>query len=152
MSLQHCPITQPPSRTAFLLVWAVLAIVLVTAGACTDSDADAAVPVPDLVAKPDPLDTRSADALSFFIQTEPTCAEYSLSVGNPGPSPHNYTYATVSRYLNDGLWLITDGQGRSLVVDMNQRAIYPPDGPDGILPHDYSFGCPPEIYLGSAAS
>lgn len=62
------------------------------------------------------------------------------------PDP-NYATATVG---GEGRFLIVDLNSAALVLDLNERVVYSTDGPDGVLPRDYSFGCDPEVFLGTA--
>jgi hypothetical protein len=53
---------------------------------------------------------------------------------------------------DDATWVVADGNGQELVVDSVDGVVFSLDGPDGILPPENSFGCPPDLYLGSLAS
>lgn len=47
--------------------------------------------------------------------------------------------------------LIRDGLGDHFIVDLgtDPATIYSEDGPDRMLPFDLSFGCPPDVYVGT---
>jgi len=49
---------------------------------------------------------------------------------------------------------IRDGLDYQLIVDFASEpvTIYSSGGPEDILPHDLSFGCPPELYPGTLPS
>jgi hypothetical protein len=102
----------------------------------------------------EPADTEpvddGAEALAFFRSTEPICVDHAEEYGNPRPQPEQFADATVVEELEPGVWLIVDGHDQELIVDLVLEAIYSTDGPDWYLPFEYSFGCPPDLYLGSA--
>lgn len=102
-------------------------------------------------APPLPGDDGSG-ALDFFRSTEPICIEHADEFGNPRPEPEQFADAEAVERLDDDLWQIVDGAGNDLIVDLADEVIYSIDGPEGILPPEYSFGCPPELYLGGLAS
>lgn len=100
--------------------------------------------------EPTPADDGSA-ALAFFAATELDCLAFSEAVGN-SPVPHDYfADAQVVGDLGEDAWEVVDGAGNRLVVDLGARVVLSVDGPDAVLPYEYSFGCPSDLYLGSAA-
>jgi hypothetical protein len=102
----------------------------------------------------EPADTEpvgeGAEALAFFRSTEPICVDHAEEYGNPRPQPEQFADASVVEELEPGVWLIVDGHDQELIVDLVLEAVYSTDGPDWYLPFEYSFGCPPDLYLGSA--
>ena len=93
-------------------------------------------------------------AMNAFILSEATCAAYAASVGNPPPDPRRFQGAEFQQVYDDGTVLIVDGTGTPLLVDMAgpEPTFSSFEGPQGILPSDLSFGCPPELYLGTLPS
>jgi hypothetical protein len=61
------------------------------------------------------------------------------------PDP-NLATATVG---GEGRFLIVDLDSVALVLDIHQRIVYSTDGPDGVLPRNYSFGCDPSVFVGT---
>jgi len=98
-----------------------------------------------------PADDGSA-ALDFFRSTEADCAAFAAQVGNPTLPASYFSDAVVSEDLGNESWLVTDGAGNALVVDLSARVVHGVDGPSGVLPTEYSFGCPETLYLGSLPS
>lgn len=109
-----------------------------TAGTTTTSDG---TPAPD-----------GSEALTFFRSTEEACAAHAAQTGNPVVEPERFAGATVDHEVEAGMWRIVDGSGVELTVDLDEQVIYGTDGPDGLMPNPYSFGCPPELYVGGVAS
>lgn len=102
---------------------------------------------PTTTAPVDPADT----ALAFFRSTEAACRAHASRTGNP-PVPHSFfAGATAEGPAPGGGWIIRDGAGNRLVVDIADHVVYSTDGRDAVLPDKYSFGCPETLYLGSAA-
>ncbi|MBS42176.1 MAG: hypothetical protein CMH83_03155 [Nocardioides sp.] len=98
-----------------------------------------------------PTGDAGAEALAFFQSTQADCDAFADSVGNPRiPVPY-FASAQVVDDLGGDQWLLLDGAGNRLVVDLGAGVVQSPDGPDATLPTEYSFGCPSELYLGSAA-
>ena len=95
-----------------------------------------------------------ATAIDAFIASESTCAAYAASVGNPPPDPARFQDVGVEQVYDDGTVLIVDGLGTELLVDLNgpEPTFSSVEGPQAILPRDLSFGCPPELYLGTLPS
>ncbi len=89
-------------------------------------------------------------ALAFYRATESTCASHAAATSNTPLEPSRFAGARVDRQASPGVWLISDGMRDQLLVDRNEGVIYGVDGPDGLLPLRYEFGCPPELYLGPA--
>ena len=71
-------------------------------------------------------------------------------VGNISVVPSSFfANATVEGPAPGDGWIIRDGAGNRLVVNLDERVVYSPDGRDAVLPAEYSFGCPETLYLGS---
>jgi len=45
--------------------------------------------------------------------------------------------------------IVVDAVGNRLVVDVDDRVVYSLDGPEGVLPAAYSFGCDPDVFQGT---
>lgn len=160
------PSTPAPRSTPALLVLALGAVPLV-AGCGDDDGADAgtaptatvtatvtasAEVTEEAVVEPPPVPEgpTGQDAVDFFRSTEADCAAFATSVGNDVLPGFLFTDASVGRDLGDGSWVVVDGAGAELVVDLSAGVVHGVDGPTGVLPIDYSFGCPETLYLGSA--
>lgn len=89
------------------------------------------------------------DALAFFAATETTCADWSAETGNPVVEPERFADATVTSELADGLFAIEDGRGTPLQVDVMAGLVFGDNGPEGVMPRPYAFGCPAELYVGT---
>lgn len=88
-------------------------------------------------------------ALAFFRSTEAMCRSHAQQFGNPEVPAQYFSGASPVEPRGGGRWLIRDGGGTLLVVDPNARVVHPADGPEGLLRHEYSFGCSEQLYLGS---
>lgn len=99
---------------------------------------------------PPPEGPTGQDAVDFFRSTEADCAAFATSVGNDVLPGYLFTEASAARDLGEGSWVVLDGAGTELVVDLTAGVVHGLDGPTGVLPIDYSFGCPETLYLGSA--
>lgn len=102
---------------------------------------------PTTTAPVDPADT----ALAFFRSTEADCRAHASRTGNSPVLTSFFEGAAAEGPAPGGGWIIRDGAGNRLVVDVAGRVVYSTDGRDGVLPNEYSFGCPETLYLGSAA-
>ncbi len=103
----------------------------------------------------EPATTRSERALNFFRATESICATHADQTGNPVPESARFDLATVESVAAWPLAVIEDGRGDSLIVDFSGPTVViysAQSGSDGELPLTYSFGCPPELYLGTLGS
>jgi len=90
-------------------------------------------------------------ALAFFRATESDCTAHANRVGNePVPSSF-FSGAVTEGPAPGGGRLIRDGAGNRLVVRVDEHVVYDAAGREAVLPHEYSFGCPETLYLGSAA-
>lgn len=98
---------------------------------------------------PSTVDDGSA-ALAFFRSTEATCADHADQTSNPRVDPARFADARAMSAQANGVWVIVDGLGDELTVDLNERVIYGSKGPAGELPSAYTFGCPEDLYLGGA--
>ncbi|WP_300404026.1 hypothetical protein [uncultured Nocardioides sp.] len=156
------------SSSLLLPVLAVaLAPVLV---ACGDDDSTqtapaaptvevAGEPAVDPVTEPaDPAPVEEApsgpsgeEAVAFFRSTEADCAAFAVAVGNDVLPAYYFDEAVAVQDLGNGSWVIADGSGVELVVDLSAGVVHGLDGPTGVLPIEYSFGCPEDLYLGSLA-
>ena len=89
------------------------------------------------------------DPLEFFQSTEAACIEHSARVGNSPPEPQRFSGARVVDLVAFRVWLVEDGMGEEILVDLEGGVVYSVDGPDAPLPIMYSFGCPEDLYLGT---
>ena len=89
------------------------------------------------------------DPLEFFRSTEVACIEHTELVGNSPPEPERFEGARVVEMVAFRVWRIEDGLGDELLVDLEGGVVYSVDGPDQPVPIMYSFGCPPELYVGT---
>ena len=96
-----------------------------------------------------PSGPSGEDAVAFFRSTEADCVSFAMSVGNDAPPSYYFTDAAPVQDLGNASWLIVDGGGTELVVDLSAGVVHGVDGPSGVLPYEYSFGCPEDLYLGS---
>ncbi len=160
--------TRTASSSLLLPVLAVaLAPVLV---ACGDDDSTgtapaaptvevAGEPAVDPVTEPaDPAPVEEApsgpsgeEAVAFFRSTEADCAAFAVAVGNDVLPAYYFDEAVAVQDLGNGSWVIADGSGVELVVDLSAGVVHGLAGPTGVLPIEYSFGCPEDLYLGSLA-
>lgn len=49
-------------------------------------------------------------------------------------------------------FVVVDTEDNRVVINVGQRVVYSTDGPDGVLPYTYSFGCDPEVFQGTLDS
>ena len=108
------------------------------------SDGDAATPGPT-------SDATAEDALEFFRSTEEACRTWADDTGNPVVDPDRFADAEVESEIEDGLFVVTDGEGTRLQVDLIAESVFGTDGPEGIMPNPYAFGCPAGLYVGTLA-
>lgn len=154
------------------LLFPVLAVALAPAlVACGDDDptetAAPTAPTVETVDEPavepveQPVDEQPVDegptgpsgeeAVAFFRSTEADCAAFAIAVGNPTLPAYYFADAYAVQDLGNGSWVVADGGGAELVVDLSAGVVHGLDGPTGPLPTEYSFGCPEDLYLGSLA-
>jgi ABC-type transport system substrate-binding protein len=96
--------------------------------------------------------TTAPDPVAFFKAQEPICQVHAERVGNPMVDPTRFAGAKVVQRNTDGTALIEDGEGTQLIVDVSGEKVLPPSGdPVDFMPDPYGFGCPPEVFVGSAA-
>jgi hypothetical protein len=96
--------------------------------------------------------TTSPDAVAFFKAQEPVCQAHAERFGNPVVAPTRFAGAKLVQRNTDGTALIEDGEGTQLIVDASGKKVLPPSGdPVDFMPDPYGFGCPPEVFVGSAA-
>lgn len=90
-------------------------------------------------------------AFNFFHFSQLACIDHADRTGNSAPRVERYNDAAITDVRNWPLAEVTDGLGDKLLIDFSGPGvvIYSTDGPDDILPLEYSFGCPPDLYLGT---
>ena len=90
-------------------------------------------------------------AVDYFIASQEICQVYAEGVGETPPDPARYVGVNALRMVSNKQVLIRDGLGDHVIVDLgtDPATIYSEDGPDGMLPFDLIFGCPPDIYVGT---
>jgi len=108
-------------------------------------------PVDPAPAEEAPSGPSGEEAVAFFRSTEADCAAFALAVGNDVLPAYYFTDAFAAEDLGNGSWVVVDGGGAELVVDLTAGVVHGVDGPSGVLPIEYSFGCPEDLYLGSIA-
>lgn len=143
-----------------------LAAAMVLLAACSSAEDEAVVTdepateqpdaEPDDDAEPDtaPDEDAGAAALEVFLGAQATCEAYADDMGNPAPDPARFQDVTIVEVRDATTVVLDDGLGERFVVDLGAApaTISGIDGPDAVLPRDLSFGCPPELFLGSADS
>lgn len=134
---------------------AIFALVLFAlfASACGDDDDSTVAAKPNDatdVTTDEELDAGLA-AVEFFQSTEPECADHAESTGNDVAEPSLFAAALYDDELSAtaGGTVVVDGAGTPLLVDADAGTITSIDGPDGAMPLPYSFGCPPDVYVGT---
>ena len=65
-------------------------------------------------------------------------------VGLPDP-----VLATITEH-DGAVFLVEDVNGNQVLLDTSQRIVTSLEGPDGVLPAGYSFGCAPSVFVGFA--
>jgi ABC-type transport system substrate-binding protein len=96
--------------------------------------------------------TTAPDAVAFFKAQEPLCKAHAERVGNPVVDPTRFAGAKLVQRNTDGTALIEDGEGTQLIVDVPGEKVLPPSGnAEDFMPDPYGFGCPPEVFAGTAA-
>lgn len=163
------------TRALYLITVAVGVAALV--GGCSDNGDDARVEA--LEDEIDDLSDRLDDAEDAATTTSrstatttapvPTTAAPVITAPPPPDQDTDLAVATFARLVNDhcdltmvpdanratatvggeGRFLIVDADSVALVLDINARIVYSTDGPDAPLPRNYSFGCDPEVFLGT---
>lgn len=90
-------------------------------------------------------------ALELFEATERTCADHAEAVGNTPIDPEHFAGAKVLEVQpgDPDLVVIRDGLGVELVVVVDREEVWGGPDPDVVMPRPYSFGCPPELYVGT---
>lgn len=138
-------------RSILLLTVALSVLVPVACSSNTDQGAKSTESTASTVTTTDKGPGSADAALAFFRQTEADCATYAERTSNPVVPSSLFEKAKVIGPSSGPAWLIEDGEGNQLVVNPVARVIHSVDGPSGVLPQIYSFGCPESVYLGSAA-
>lgn len=92
-----------------------------------------------------------AAAIELFEATEEVCADHAEAVGNTPIDPEHFTGAEVVevRPGDPDLVVIQDGVGVELFVAVARDEVWGGSDPDAVMPRPYSFGCPPEVYVGT---
>lgn len=118
-------------------------------GAADDGVDDGGAP-DDPDPAPDPA-VLSAAAIELFEATEDICADHADAVGNTPIDPEHFDGAEVVdvRPGDPDLVVIRDGVGVELFVALDRDEVWGGPEPDAIMPAPYSFGCPPEVYVGT---
>ena len=96
-------------------------------------------------------DALADKAVRYFLDSQDICDAHAEEFGNQPPDPDRFRNVALDEVLDGERVVIVDGTGTRLLVDLRATppVIHDPAGPDEILPPDLSFGCPPELYLGS---
>jgi hypothetical protein len=104
----------------------------------------------------------------FFRSLESVCADYSKGIGQEPMESIHFAESRVIREQAPGKWLLEDGKGNMLVMDVTGwseedvtgsvgRAVRPAEGawvvtgtegPDGPLMRPYSTFCPEDVFVG----
>ena len=116
-----------------------------------DPVTEPADPAPVEEAPSGPSGPSGEEAVAFFRSTEADCAAFAVAVGNDVLPAYYFDEAVAVQDLGNGSWVVADGSGVELVVDLSAGVVHGLDGPTGVLPIEYSFGCPEDLYLGSLA-
>ena len=114
-----------------------------------DPVTEPADPAPVEEAPSGPSGPSGEEAVAFFRSTEADCAAFAVAVGNDVLPAYYFDEAVAVQDLGNGSWVVADGSGVELVVDLSAGVVHGLDGPTGVLPIEYSFGCPEDLYLGS---
>lgn len=90
-------------------------------------------------------------ALEFFQSTEAACKAHAEETSNPVLDPSLFADASYDAPMSKelGAIVIIDGAGNQLIVNADRGVVTSTDGESGALPSEYSFACPPDIYLGT---
>lgn len=142
-----------------VLVTALAAMVVLLA-ACASADEPEPVsdqpPEEQPGTEPDasPDEEAGTAALEVFLGAQATCEAFAEDVGNPAPDPDRFRDVTIVEVRDATTVVLDDGLGERFVVDLaaSPATISGIDGPEAVLPRDLSFGCPPELFLGSVDS
>jgi hypothetical protein len=95
---------------------------------------------------------NTGGAVAFFRSQEAVCRAYAEKVGNSVVAADRFTGARQISDLGGGAYLVEDGQGTRLVVKPGEGVVLPESGnPTDEMPSDYSFGCPEDVFVGSAS-
>jgi hypothetical protein len=105
---------------------------------------------------------------NFFRSLEPLCRDFAVQVGNPPlVDAKRFSEAKVTKEQSPGKWLLEDGEGIELVVDTTgwkadsfpSGGVEPQEGawvvtgvggPRDLIPRPYQFGCPEDVFVGTA--
>lgn len=134
----------------------LLAITVGCTGEATPT-APTAPPEPAVTPAADPT-AGDADALLFFHAQIDACNAWNVQVGNSEPGEKKFdgtaSDPTVNARIVDrpapGRYIVEDGEGSRLALDLTAHQIASPDGPGVALPIRYTF-CPTEVFVGPAA-
>jgi hypothetical protein len=120
-----------------------------TTTSTTEAESTSTTTQPITTTTSEPEQVSFTDPLEFFQSTQAACVEHSARVGNSPPEPERFSGARVIDLVAFRVWLVEDGLGEEIVVDLEGGVVYSVDGPDAPLPIIYSFGCPEDLYLGT---
>ena len=124
--------SQPQPTTALATTTSVIGLTSTVAPGLSTTTTRAATPA-----------DKSAEALAFFKGTEAACK------GEPPLDPKRFAAATVTGRRPGDSYLIRDGLGTTLIVDLTRRIVTGTAGAEAPMPRAYSFACPPELYQGT---
>ena len=106
---------------------------------------------------------------SYFASLETACTAFVS--GRPIVESVRFTEAKILSEQSPGKWLLRDGLGTELIVDTRGWVggdpadvfrsgavlpakgawiVTPTGGPEDVLPRNYAFGCPEDIFVGKA--
>ena len=90
-------------------------------------------------------------AVEVFVAAQEACEAHAAATGNPQADPARFADVAPIEVIDDTSVLIGDGIGERFIVDLGASppTIAGSDGPDAELARDLSFGCPPELFLGT---
>ncbi len=93
------------------------------------------------------------EAESFFYEALARCNSFSDE--NNGFEPFDSSAAdplagvAPGAEVSPGVFEVVDNDGVRLLLDLNNRVITGPDGPNGVMPRPYAFWCSPELFPGT---
>lgn len=90
--------------------------------------------------------------IAYFEATKRICDDHADGFGNPRADPARFVNATIVEQLDEFRTVIVDGLGTRLVIDIRGEPPTVALEDDTVpLPFDLSFGCPSNLYVGTAA-
>ena len=91
--------------------------------------------------------TTASQVEGLFVQlVEDHCGPAHVEGSSKPVDP---TKATVRRGPTAKQWLVTDKAGDKILINTTTRKVYSTDGPKGMLPAGYTFGCDEKVFLGT---